>query len=502
MTRTRSSLLALLALAVLVAGVLLGPPASAADERPPQLRREGRWLVDPQGRVVIVHGLNLVWKHAPYAAPATREGFTRRDARWLARHGFNAARVGTLWAGLTPDAPGRADPAYLRRTQRVLDLLAKRRIWIQLDLHQDQWHETYGGEGAPDWAMIRPQPYAALPPVTAPFPTGYWTPEVSTVFDRFWANEDGLLDGWAAAWRVAARQWRRQPYLMGYDLLNEPWMGQEWPTCLVGGCPSSYERELQPAMERGLAAIRRVDRRNIVWWEPQQFAGGQPLDTFYTRPARRERNLGFSWHSYCPDVFLESQGIPGGDVENCAEFAAGRQEHALDQSRRMGAVPMMSEWGATDNARAIEIDAAAADAALMGWTHWAYKQWRDPTTADDAQGLFRDDRDLRSVKRDKVRQLVRTYAQRTAGTPLAMRFDSRTGAFRFRYRPDRRIAAPTQVFVSPLHYPHGYDVRVSGGRVVKRDGRLLSIRATGRKVVRIRIVDRSENRERTAGGMR
>ncbi|SDD51657.1 cellulase family glycosylhydrolase [Nocardioides lianchengensis] len=258
MTRTRSSLLALLALAVLVAGVLLGPPASAAEERSPQLRREGRWLVDPQGRVVIVHGLNLVWKHAPYAAPATREGFTRRDARWLARHGFNAARVGTLWAGLTPDAPGRADPAYLRRTQRVLDLLAKRRIWIQLDLHQDQWHETYGGEGAPDWAMIRPQPFAALPPVTAPFPTGYWTPEVSTVFDRFWADEDGLLDGWAAAWRVAARQWRRQPYLMGYDLLNEPWMGLEWPTCLVGGCPSSYERELQPAMERGLAAIRRV----------------------------------------------------------------------------------------------------------------------------------------------------------------------------------------------------------------------------------------------------
>nr|NYG11242.1 endoglycosylceramidase [Nocardioides lianchengensis] len=165
-------------------------------------------------------------------------------------------------------------------------------------------------------------------------------------------------------------------------------------------------------------------------------------------------------------------------------------------------MPMMSEWGATDNVRAIELDAAAADDALMGWTHWAYKQWRDPTTADDAQGLFRDDRDLRSVKRDKVRQLVRTYAQRTAGTPLAMRFDSRTGAFRFRYRPDRRITAPTQVFVSPLHYPHGYDVRVSGGRVVKRDGRLLSIRATGRKVVRIRIVDRSENRERTAGGMR
>lgn len=488
----------LVVLALLAAGVALAGPAAADGKHPPQLRREGRWLVDPQGRVVIVHGLNLVWKHAPYAPPATREGFTARDARWLARHGFNAARVGTLWAGLTPDRAGRLDPSYVRRTQRVLDLLARKRIWMQLDMHQDQWHETYGGEGVPAWAMIRPQPFAALPPVTAPFPTGYWTPEVSTVFDRFWADDDDLRDGWAAAWRVAAQQWRKQPYLMGYDLLNEPWMGLEWPTCLANGCPASYANELQPAMEQGLAAIRRVDRRNIVWWEPQQFAGGQPLDTFYTAPARREANLGFSWHNYCPDVFLESQGIPGSNVENCATFAAGRQQHALEQARSMGAVPMMSEWGATDNARAIELDAAAADDALMGWTHWAYKQWRDPTTADDAQGLFRDDRDLTSAKRAKVRRLVRTYAQRTAGTPLAMSFDARTGDFVFRYRPDRRIKAPTQVFVSPLHYERGYAVRVSHGTVVKRDGRLLSIRASGRKVVTIRVADR----ERTARRMR
>ena len=65
----------------------------------------------------------------------------------------------------------------------------------------------------------------------------------------------------------------------------------------------------------------------------------------------------------------------------------------------MHAAPLMSEWGATDNLRAIEIDAAVADEHLMGWTHWAYKFWNDPTTADGDQGLFRDDADLSSVKR-------------------------------------------------------------------------------------------------------
>ena len=478
-------------------GATVGAPgetahvASAATSAaaPQQLRRQGRWLVDPQGRVVIVHGLNLVYKLKPYAPPNKVTGFQRRDADWLARHGFNAARVGTLWAGLTPEAPGKADPAYLRKWQRIMDLLAERDIWIQLDAHQDQWHETYGGEGVPDWAATRPAPYDALPPVTAPFPLGYWTPEVSTVFDDFWANRGGLLDGWVAAWRVAAREWHDQDHLMGYDLLNEPWAGREWATCLANGCPTTYTEELQPAFEKATRAIRRIDDDNIVWWEPQQFAGGQPLDTFFT-PMAGEDQLGFSWHSYCPDVFLESQGVPGGDVENCTSFATGRQRHALEQSRAMRAVPMMSEWGATDNVRAIEIDADVADRFLMGWTHWAYKRWNDPTTADVAQGLFRDDTDLSTVKRQKVRRLVRTYAQATAGTPLAMRFDAEDGDFWFRYRPDRRISAPTEIFVSPLHYPRGWKVRVTEGRVVERKGSQLAVRATSARPVTVTVTRR------------
>jgi endoglycosylceramidase len=155
----------------------------------------------------------------------------------------------------------------------------------------------------------------------------------------------------------------------------------------------------------------------------------------------------------------------------------------------MNAAPLMSEWGATDNVQAVRLDAQAADENLMGWTHWAYKRWNDPTTADDAQGLFRDDADLTSVKRAKLRVLVRTYAQATAGTPLRMRFAPAGGGFDYRYRPNRSIAAPTVIFVSPLHYPNGYRVVVDGGRVVRRDARHLYVRPTGTgREVRVRIV--------------
>jgi cellulase (glycosyl hydrolase family 5)/glycosyl hydrolase family 5 len=476
-----------LAVRVPATAVVDASPSTVQRQQPPQLRREGRWLVDPQGRVVIVHGLNLVYKRKPYVPPNGPTGFTKRDASWLARHGFNAARVGTLWAGLTPTGPGQADPAYLDQWQRVLDLLARKRIWIQLDMHQDQWHEQYGGEGVPDWAAARQLPFSLTPPVVAPFPTGYWTPEVSAMFDDFWANRRGLLDGWLAAWRVAAQRWKHQRYLMGYDLLNEPWMGIEWPTCLTTGCPASYPTELQPAMEAGLNAVRAIDPDNIVWWEPQQFAGGQEVDTYFTAPAKEEQ-LGLSWHNYCPAVFLESMGVPG-DVRSCRAYSDGREQHALEQSERMHAVPMMSEWGATDNLTAVKIDAASADRHLMGWTHWAYKFWNDPTTADGDQGLFADDTDLSSVKRAKARVLVRTYAQAVAGTPLVMRFRSGSGRFWFRFRPDRSVTAPTRIFVSPLHYPHGYRVIVRHG-TYRRAGHYVLVRANSTLAVSVRIVGR------------
>ena len=174
-----------------------GRRGHAAKDTTPRLQRQGRFLVDQYGRVVIIHGLNMVWKRAPYAPPDTPAGFTAKDAAWLAKHGFNGARRRDAVGGVTPKQPGVADPAYFKRVDRVTELLADKKIWMLFDGHQDMWHEQYGGEGAPDWAAKRPQPFALAPYVKVPFPQGYWTPEVSTVFDNFWADKAGLQTAWA-----------------------------------------------------------------------------------------------------------------------------------------------------------------------------------------------------------------------------------------------------------------------------------------------------------------
>jgi endoglycosylceramidase len=457
-------------LLVAIAGLAAVPLASAqpvetsapaAPPDVPQLHKQGRWLVDQDGRVVIVHGMNLVWKRAPYVPPDSAAGFTEADAEWLADHGFNGARIGTLWAGVSPTSPNAVDATYLDRWQRVMDDLAERGIWMQFDFHQDQWNEVYGGEGAPAWAVKRPLPWSLLPPVNPPFPMGYWTPEQSVVWDNFWADRHGLLTAWVAAWRAVAAHWKDQPYSMGYDLLNEPWSGLEWEVCLLNGCPGHYTRELQPAMTRALRAIREVDSDSIVWFEPQQLVGGRGTPTNFTE-VPGESQLGYSWHNYCPQVFFESLGIPLQNAENCAPYTERMNVQALAQGERMNAVGLMSEFAASDNERAIELDLEATDRHFTSWMHWAYKRWEDPTTQDTAQGLFTDDADLSTTK-PKVRVLVRTYPQATCGTPKTIDFDPHSGDFDYTYVAGGCHGRPTEIFVSPLHYPGGYDIDVEGG---------------------------------------
>jgi hypothetical protein len=44
-----------------------------------------------------------------------------------------------------------------------------------------------------------------------------------------------------------------------------------------------------------------------------------------------------------------------------------------------------------------------------------------------------------------------------------MSFDIRTRDFRFEFRHDQAVAAPTELYMPDYQYPHGYSVEVSDG---------------------------------------
>jgi endoglycosylceramidase len=89
--------------------------------------------------------------------------------------------------------------------------------------------------------------------------------------------------------------------------------------------------------------------------------------------------------------------------------------------------------------------------------------------------MFRDDKDLSTLKQGKADVLIRTYPQATAGTPLALSFDAATGRFSYSYAPSAAAKGPTEIFVPQRHYPNGYDVLVSGAKVISAPGSALLI---------------------------
>ncbi|MFL6059791.1 MAG: hypothetical protein ACJ72E_01075, partial [Marmoricola sp.] len=189
--------------------------------------------------------------------------------------------------------------------------------------------------------------------------------------------------------------------------------------------------------------------------------------------------------NYCSAIFLQGLGVPS-PTSSCNAYTENRESTAIAQAGTMNAAALMSEWGATDNVQAVGIDANDADAHDMGWMYWAYKYWSDPTTTSTSQGLFTNDADLTSVKTDKLRQLVRTYPQATAGTNLAFHYDTTSGSFTMSYTADPAITAPTRIFVSPLTAPHGYTVTTSAGTATQ-SGSYVDIAVTTPGAVHVTI---------------
>ena len=430
----------------------------AASQKPTaatQLSHDGRWLIDPAGRVLFLHGINAVWKRAPYVAPATAAGFTARDADFLAANGINAVRLGVLFAGVMP-TKGVVDQAYLTKTDRLVQLLAARHIWVLLDFHQDAYNEKFNGEGFPAWAVHDD----GVPFVDAgSFFANYQTPAVQRTFDNFWNNVDNLWGYYTQAWTAVANKWAHQPYLMGYDLFNEPSAGTQTPTCAnPAGCPV-FDAKLQEFYDHVRTSIRTVDPHNMVWYEQQFFSNAVSAGSFTHVD---DPEVGLSWHDYaCTPAFVAGGVIPGNP--DCSINEPRVMDNAQTQAATMGAGSLLSEYGAEDDLEDLSRMTGYADQHLVGWMYWAYKLWDDPTGSSH-EGLYGDDSQPATLKTAKTDVLVHPYPQAVAGIPTASSWDATTKVMNLTYTP-RRATGLTDVFVPARTYAKGYTTVVTGGQV-------------------------------------
>jgi endoglycosylceramidase len=461
----------------------------------------GRFVEDRYGRIVLLHGVNLVYKVPPYEVVVGGGGInslTPDEAQRLASLGFDVVRLGIIWKGLepgtapmndgaicTPGAPRSQSPhqfdpatfeAYLQKLDATVSLLGSYGVYSLIDMHQDVYNEAFGGEGAPDWAVCtggaQPRPQLDVPN----WSVNLQGPGVTTAYDHFWDNDVvGNLQGeFDAVWARLAAHFRDNPWVIGYDPMNEPYGSGVPPyesgsgfdaklECLytgrgAPGASQSHSSLSCPADDPEVGLIPRVEKADpshLVFYEGNYATDSGPANHIGPMPFGR---LVLNFHDYC---FLHVPNGPEpanfgaicGPIENVV-FAQHLAQAARDATpQQPGGVPsFLSEFGATLDTEDLARITADADTHMVGWTYWQWLRYDDPT-GSHSSGLWPPSQPTPAM----LSVLGRSYAMAVAGVPVSTTFDPVSARFTLTYRSDPRIAEPTVVFVPlSVHYPGGY----------------------------------------------
>jgi len=462
------------------------------------------FLFDPEGRVVLLHGVNAVYKRPPYEVyvdPGKPWNFDATDASEIARLGFNVVRLGILWEGIEPGTAAPDDPAicskgspqdpgqwnqavadrYLSRVAEVVNLLGQYHVYTLLDMHQDVYSHIFRGEGAPAWAVctngIRPVPLPGR------WSNNYADPALDAAFANFWTNDVvGELQGeYDRAWGAVAAYFAGNPWVVGYDPINEP-----FTTALAPAPTASIDEELEcfytgsahpgtidgkPAVcpptdpaEGVVPTILAADPHHLIFREPTIYAS-HGLPNYVG--AMDYPNLVLNFHDYCSF----RSGVTGNpyNLSACLNqedrtflVRTSERGNLVSATQPHGLPLFMSEFGATESPLLVDGVVRTASEALIGWMYWSWKYYDDPT-GSSGEALV----DGRGHLRSTAKALAQTYPQAVAGSPQLVNFDHTSGDFYLNYTANPQITAPTLVWVSKhYYYPHGYCATTSAGTIL------------------------------------
>ncbi|XXQ34777.1 Glycoside hydrolase family 5 domain-containing protein [Plasmodiophora brassicae] len=471
----------------------------------------GGVIVDQFGRQRIFHGLNVVEKVPPYIprrdAFDSSRSLAAHDIDLLRQWGFNVVRLGVLWAAVEP-SPGLYNETFLGEIRDLVDELGRAGIYTVIDSHQDLMNPSFCGEGFPDWAtrpmqtscdgvfakiarrlfgacQTLPDLGVSVDPVTGyanrtdclktNFARYYLTPEVGSAFDNFFGSADLRL-AFAKQWNQIARALSGSPYVVGYDLLNEPWIGNVWDNIRLIE-PGYVDRTLLQGLHHDVHnAIREADDKTLVIYEETQFPDSFPIFGglvhevgFTENPAGPHSPYSnrtvLSMHNYCciasPSACDRDGNPVASDAHLCDKYAQRKISTRVKDSRRLSSGLMLTEFGACMDPvlcpQEITRVTSHADDMQLSWIYWQYKYSDDVTTqSGDGEGLFNADG---SIQMEKLRALSRTYAPAVQGRIHSMAFDATAAAFHLEFTLDPSVAADTEIYFNEdLHYPNGYRV--------------------------------------------
>jgi len=453
--KTSSAVLALLGLTS--AGKLHVDPSS-------------RTLRDENDRQVTLHGVNVVYKMAPYIPDTDKfdaqDSLADEDIANLKKWGLNLVRLGVMWEAVERKA-GTYDDAYLKKIDRLITRLGEAGIYTLVDAHQDVLAREICGEGFPDfyakeitdmgtYCIGQNTDWLLAPLYKATgfcksmkdygfkyddngdplikdcqknmFGMYYTSPESLSVFRALYMNTNGLADKFVNYWAEVATTLSKNEYVVGFDPINEP--SPSWTSIsdLVGTLmPGAFDaNNLAPLYTRINEKIQKADKEGLLWFEPGQFPDGVGVGVplifnvgFKTPPGGQigSPNHILNDHTYCCQLapgICSATGEP--TVENaarCLNFHTKKFHTRAQDAERLGVPLFNSEFGACmDTEACVQEINQVADVNekfnTSGWAYWEFKTYHDLTTSagDRSEGFYNFDGSLQTKK---VKALSRTY---------------------------------------------------------------------------------------------
>lgn len=426
-------------------------------------------FVDRFGRQRLFRGVNVVYKAPPYHPDVehfhANVSFSARDVDILADLGLNSIRLGVMWPGAEPRR-GEWNRHYFKVLKQIVERCHQKGIYVLLEFHQDNFGPRFCGEGFPTW-LVEP----AFPPSSFrgfPFP---WDKPWSLADSRYqncsaredwakfqlsWAtsrafqdlydNKDGALDLFAKFWHRVAFEFKEFDNILGYEIMNEPWVGDIFadPLRLVPGVAdgSNLARLHRQVADR----IVEADKDAIVFFEHVSF--DNLFSGVYETPAAPERSV-LAFHYY-------ERALGGPNLFSLPFTISQRKWDAA----RLKSGLFLSEFDIGyygGNMTGLVERLEALDKGLISWTGFSYKPFIQITGwGDSLIGMHTGE-----LRKEMAKLFARPFVSAVAGQLRSMTFNRETRRLAVEFAPDGEIKEPTTIVVpEKWWYPEGFKVKV------------------------------------------
>jgi endoglycosylceramidase len=366
---------------------------------------------------------------------------------------------------------GWFNETYLSYMSDIVTKAGSYGIYTVIEFHQDAWNAMYCGNGAPDWVSKVSDksnnfPMPIGPPVEVDPTTGHPTKETcDSINDNTWTkyyftfatseavgnlyNSADLRNRFALYWGKIASHFVSSPFIIGYEMMNEPWAGNiyEEPKLLIPG--SADHSKLQQLYDDASNVIRQTDKDHLILFQGVTWEVVVPIGEKH----------GFD-HAPGGLAFANKSSL----AWHCDVLSSVTPEDTyfswkFDEMRRLSVGGFVTEV-VGDSGRCDILDKYK-----ISWMQFSYKIFADLTW--DNSGLFyRPCSDPSSMDAclnvAEVKTWARTYAKAVAGHTNYFRYNSTTRVAELNYISKPGCKLPTVLFVSEKWiYTSGFTVQVT-----------------------------------------